>query len=245
MASERALLLAWRALLDAGVRLPDGWHDERATSVWLAVLVDVDDEDLMQATYAYLRQPRAFWPLPGDLIAMVRPAATRDDVATTAESDLAYLRMAYRMLAGETDDDKLLGAMLPLEGQAVRTAPIIREVEVPNRHIPGRTMTTTHRSYPPCSAADAERNERIRRTLLILGGVPMLRQSGREADGDAAASSLGFRWRAAYQSAAAGAQRPGPLRLLDGGRADDAAVKRADVRDMAHVGAVIDGLRRP
>lgn len=82
---------AFAVLAASGLRAPDAWDSpealERAMQAWAQVLADLRPLELQTAIVSYLRSPDCrFWPMPGQLLAQVRP--TDADDADSAWGDL-------------------------------------------------------------------------------------------------------------------------------------------------------------
>lgn len=226
---------------------------ERAAD-WLLMLDDegVTAEQLIGAVRACIRGSR--WrPELADIMAHITPTATREDVATTAMGDLAYLLDGYRVCGSIDALDELERAILPNEGQPLMARPVVTDVQIPDKFMPRFTTTERRRTYPPCPADLADRHRRIRAALGRIGGLGAVREAMRagERPGDSqrALEGLGHTWRSVYASNASEAQReasPG-LRVIEGGKRGEAAMlARQDERDTGRmVQAIADAMRGP
>ena len=215
---------------------------------WIVILQaqGVSEEDFKRAALAAITSSK--WrPELADILAHIAPPASREDIAATAADDLAYLLAGYRLCGSIDEIGALTDAILPAEGQPLRTRPVISEVVVPNRFGLGHTVKQATFAYPPCPADLAARHDRIRAALGRIGGLEEVRRVMRAEDDGRALAGLGHSWRAVYASNASEAQRaasPG-LRVIEGGKRGEAAMlARRDERDTGRMVQEIAGMMR-
>lgn len=215
MATEAGIRRLWELLRGSGVREPQAWDPRSAMEVWQVGLHDVSDTELVAwlARWASTapvderdRERRRWWPIPADIIAELRPAPSKADVASTADADLVYLRGRWTLGAADVDSDEgaALARMLPLHDQPdrarVETESQRDEVTTPD----GRKVArwTSVRRYGRPTADDVARHQRIREALHRMGGLRAVATAMRSTD-DGALAGLGFSFRAAAGSEAA------------------------------------------
>lgn len=219
MASEQGIRRLWALLSGSGVREPQRWDPVSAMEIWQVGLIDVSDAELVAwlARWASTppvddrdRERRRWWPIPADIIADLRPAPSKADVASTADADLVYLRGRWTLGAADVDGDEgaALARMLPLHDQPdrgrVETESQREEVVTPD----GRTVArwTSVRRYGRPTAEDVARHQRIREVLHRMGGLRAVATAMRSTD-DGALAGLGFSFRAAAGAEAAAEMR--------------------------------------
>lgn len=249
MPSNRAIKNAFALLTSAGVRPPDDWSRPVAEGepkpaattarVWQETLPELEDDELIAATKAYLRTAScAFWPQPGTLLAL----------------------LPHRAADPADDGDRAFGVLVELfrrhgRGNPPRTS---RYMPPKAHRIRDRFTKAIREWIPPEDPpwfldADPVRRNAMERGLDAVGGWDALDQpdalaAHRAAFRHAFTATIAHH-RAGERIAAAGLPplpAPAPLKLLEGDAADadlrlDRDASRAFVTELARRKAARDG----
>lgn len=107
MATEAGIVRVFAFLRHAGCKAPEGWAGVRPSEIaasWAMLLPDVSDEDLGAAAVAFARQggkAAAFFPAPGDLLALASPRGDgKAALETLATADFEGLLLVYHRNGG-------------------------------------------------------------------------------------------------------------------------------------------------